>query len=248
MLNWFSREDEGVGMERLRAEFGQMLDAGRHVFDIAANAFLGGTDPEVIRKDLFSTDKRINKSERRIRRELVVHATIHGVTHFPGCLVLMSLVKDAERVGDYSKNLFELALQAPAPPSGEHLERLIKIKDELSRVLASCREIFDSQDEEAAKLLIRRLTRLEEKCDKAIDRLIGDETPDQMSVTYALAYRYLKRVASHVRNVTSSIVQPLHKLDFTTKLVKKMKKEEKREKRLAQSEALKAEESNEDES
>ena len=108
MLNWFSREDEGVGMERLRAEFGQMLDAGRHVFDIAANAFLGGTDPEVIRKDLFSTDKRINKSERRIRRELVVHATIHGVTHFPGCLVLMSLVKDAERVGDYSKNLFEI--------------------------------------------------------------------------------------------------------------------------------------------
>ncbi len=239
MLNWFSREEESVGMNKLHAEFGQMLEAGRHVFDTAANAFLGGTDLEVIRKDLFSTDKGINKSERRIRKELLVHASIHGISHFPDCLVLMSLVKDAERVGDYSKNLFDLAAEAPGRPEGAHRERLVKLKDELSGIMASCREVFDSEDEEEAKRLIGQIARLEDKCDKVVHQLIQGEEPDRMSVTYALAYRYIKRIASHFRNVMSSVVQPLHKLDFTSKLVKKMKKQAKKEKQAREAEEAK---------
>ncbi len=59
MLDWFSREHASgsAGLQRMRTEFGQMLDAGRHIFDSASNAFLGGTDVEVIRNDLFDTDK-----------------------------------------------------------------------------------------------------------------------------------------------------------------------------------------------
>ena len=69
MFNWFSRSAaETSGQQQMRAEFGQMLDAGRHIFEAAANAFLGGTDLEVIRSDLFETDKRINHAERQIRR------------------------------------------------------------------------------------------------------------------------------------------------------------------------------------
>lgn len=34
-----------------------------------------------------------------------------------------------------------------------------------------------------------------------------------------LEYRYFKRIASHTRNIASSVVQPLHKLDFTSKIV-----------------------------
>ncbi|MEK6248840.1 MAG: PhoU domain-containing protein, partial [Planctomycetales bacterium] len=120
MFDWFSAKTEPagtVGLEDMRAQFGQMLDAGRHTFDTAANAFLGGTDLEVIRKDLFDTDKRINQAEQRIRREIVVHATVHGAVVFPACLVLMSIVKDAERVGDYSMNIFDLAELTPQPPA-----------------------------------------------------------------------------------------------------------------------------------
>jgi phosphate uptake regulator len=128
-----------AGLEKMRAEFGQMLDAGRHIFDTAANAFLGGTDLEVIRQNLFDTDLRINRAEQQIRREIVVHATVHGAAEFPPCLVLMSVVKDAERVGDYAKNIFDLAELAPHPPTGEHRDRLVKLKDRISQVMATCR-------------------------------------------------------------------------------------------------------------
>lgn len=227
MFEWFSKEDKSSGLRKMRAEFGQMLDAGKHTFDTAANAFLGGTDLEVIRKDLFTTDKRINKAERQIRRDLVVHASVHGEADFPACLVLMSLVKDAERLGDYAKNVFDLAEMAPEKPSGDHRERLIGLKDQISQVLSRCREVFDSEEEEPAKELICNAHAIEDLCDEAIRKLIcGGNDEGTMGPTYVLAYRYFKRITSHLRNIASSIVQPLHKLDFTSKIVKKMKAED----------------------
>jgi len=228
MFDWFSRESAGggAGLQKTRTEFGQMLDAGRHAFDTAANAFLGGTDLEVIRDDLFSTDKRINRAERQIRRELVVHASVHGAVVFPDCLVLMSIAKDAERVGDYAKNIFDLAELAPRPPVGEHRDCLVGLKNDISRLMATCREIFDSQEKEQATEVIRQAQDIEDICDDKLRTLLrGDDDPG-MAPAYALAYRYFKRVVSHVRNIASSVVQPLHKLDFTSKLAVKSAKED----------------------
>jgi len=220
MFDWLLTDAKtgSAGLEKIRTEFGQMLDAGRHVFDTAANAFLGGTDLEVIRKDLFATDKRINKAERQIRREIVVHASVHGATEFPACLVLMSIVKDAERVGDYGKNLFDLAELAPEAPSGKNRQCLVQLKDSISRLMAVSREIFDSHQKDAAKELIVEAKEIEDVCDERIRSLVAGDDAGRMAPAYVLAFRYFKRVISHVRNVASSVVQPVHKLDFTSKI------------------------------
>ena len=67
MFQWFKPTDSGEGLERMRQQLGLMLSDGRHIFDAATSAFLGGADAEVIREDLFATDKRI-KSEERTKR------------------------------------------------------------------------------------------------------------------------------------------------------------------------------------
>jgi phosphate transport system protein len=220
MFDWFLSGTRGgsAGLERMRAEFGQMLDAGRHVFDTAANALLGGTELAVIRQDLFETDQRINRAEQQIRREIVVHATVHGVAEFPPCLVLMSIVKDAERVGDYAKNIFDLAELSPHPPTGEHKDRLVKLKDRISRVMASCREIFDSHARGQAADLIREAQEIEDFCDDQVRQLIRGEESVDLAAAYVLAYRYFKRVVSHTCNVASSVVEPIDKLDFPQKM------------------------------
>ncbi|MHC4178958.1 MAG: PhoU domain-containing protein [Planctomycetota bacterium] len=222
MFDWFFRGSTGgsAGLENMWAEFGQMLDAGRHTFDAASNAFLGGTDLEVIRQDLFDTDKRINRAEQQIRREIVVHATVHGVAEFPPCLILMSIVKDAERVGDYAKNIFDLAELAPRPPAGEHKDRLVKLKDRISGIMASCREIFDAHAKDRAADLIRQAQEIEDFCDDQVRQLIQVEEQVDLATAYVLAYRYFKRVVSHTRNVASSVIEPLHKIDFPSKPAK----------------------------
>lgn len=216
MFDWFSPSDTGEqGLARMRAEFGQMLDAGRHIFDAAANALLGGTDIKVIRQDLFDTDKRINHAERQIRREIVVHAAVHGMTSFPACLVMMSVVKDAERVGDYAKNLFDLAELSHKPPAGEFKDDLVNHKDRISQLMGACRESFDKQDNAAALDLIRTAETIEDHCDGQISRLVQRDQEIELSATYALAYRYFKRTTSHVLNILTSIVQPVDKIDYT---------------------------------
>ena len=111
MWKWLEKMDsESSGAGRIMREFGRMLENGRHIFDTASTALLGGADPEVIRKDLFRTDKEINHLEREIRRELLVHVTVYGTSQMPQALVMMSIVKDAERIGDYCKNIFDLAV------------------------------------------------------------------------------------------------------------------------------------------
>ncbi len=216
MFNWFSSGTTGASsLKEMRAEFGQMLDEGRHMYDAAANAFLGGTDLEVIRDDLFDTDKRINAAEQRIRRQIVVHATVHGTPSFPACLVLMSVVKDAERVGDYAKNIFDLAELSPKLPPGKYRDDLVKLKDRISELMARCRETFDKQDTETAQKIIGRLEEAEDHCDKQISQLLTTDQGTELSATYALSYRYFKRVASHVFNVLTSIVQPIDKIDFS---------------------------------
>ena len=216
MFDWFFRTSTGQrGLEKMRAEFGKMLDAGRHIYDAAANALLGGTDIEVIRQDLFDTDKRINDAERRIRREIVVHASVHGVTSFPACLVLMSVVKDAERVGDYAKNIFDLAELTREMPEGIYRDDLVLLKDRISALMAGCREAFDVQDPETAIELIAVAEQVEDDCDKQIAVIVHDSGEETRGASYALAYRYFKRTASHVRNVLTSIVQPVDRIDYT---------------------------------
>ncbi len=220
MFHWFSTEAGKAGLEQLRTEFGEMLTSGQHAFDMATDALFGRVDPETVRKDLFATDKRINKAERRIRRELVVHASVHGTTDFPACLVLMSIVKDAERVGDNAKNLFDLAKLAPHPPAGADLQTFLNLKERISRAMGLCHEIFDLSDESGAKKLIVDSRAVEDLCDGRIEQFVEGEETDEpcMVATYVLIYRYFKRTAAHVRNIASSVVQPLHKLDFTSKI------------------------------
>ena len=216
MFSWFQQNEPGSeGLERMRAEFGQMLDAGRHVFDVAANALLGGTDVEVIRQDIFETDERINQSERKIRRSLVVHATVHGSSSFPSCLVLMSVVKDAERVGDYAKNIFDLAELRSSELEGGLQADLVKLKDRISQLMANCRMAFDMESADEARVLITEAEQLEDHCDDRITEIIRSGKQMDSNAVYALSYRYFKRTASHVRNVLTSVVQPIDLLDYT---------------------------------
>jgi len=215
MFKWFKRIDpESSGLNQMKRNFGQMMVEGRHIFDAAANAFLGGTSPEVVREDLFATDQRINELERLIRREVVVHGTVHGPSELPACLVMMSIVKDAERIGDYCKNLFDLAAIRQKERGDEYYEDLVVFKDKVSRLMAEAKAIYDSQEEGRAKELLRRGDALQDHCDGKVDEILKEETRSTQSAATVLCYRYYKRVIAHTLNIITSIVAPIDRLDF----------------------------------
>ncbi|HEX2188118.1 MAG TPA: PhoU domain-containing protein, partial [Longimicrobiaceae bacterium] len=102
----------GEGGERLagvESKVQEMLAHDRREFDLAMSALLGDVAAREVNEELRATDRKVNQLEREIRRELVVHASVFGGIDSPSVLVYMSVVKDIERVGDYAKNLLDLA-------------------------------------------------------------------------------------------------------------------------------------------
>ena len=212
MFKWLIGVTTDSGLKDIDHKFAQMLEDGRHVFDAAANALLGGTDPEVIREDLFKTDARINGTEQKIRRQLVIHGTVHGASHFPELLVMMSLVKDAERIGDYAKNLFDLAAHSADLSSSPELPALVTLKDKISKLLIRARNVYDEQNQPAAVGFLQDTDGLQDECDSAVHRLVA--VSDRNMASEVLVYRYFKRVVSHAANVVTSLVMPVDKLDY----------------------------------
>lgn len=214
MFRWLQTiGSESPGMDEIHRHFLQMLDDGRHVFDAAANTLLGGGAPEVVREDLFTTDQRINLTEQKVRRELVVHGTVHGSSSLPALLLMMSLVKDAERIGDYGKNIFELACLTDVQlGTDEDRQKLVALKDTISKMLVRARGILDSQDESSASAFLKEADNIQKECDAQVDGRLT--TSGHNEAQLVLVYRYFKRVVSHAGNIVTSIVMPLDKLDY----------------------------------
>ncbi|MFT7677749.1 MAG: phosphate transport system protein [Planctomycetota bacterium] len=213
MFDWFQNQgSDSPGLDELHRSFLEMLQDGRHIFDAASNALLGGTDPEVIREDLYTTDQRINHTERKIRRALVVHGSVHGRSTFSALLVMMSVAKDAERVGDYAKNLFELArIQADLGTDAERAG-MVDAKTKISKLLARAHGIFEQQDKDASGVFLEDCMAVQRTCDTAVKKLVVET--ERNTAGQVLCWRYMKRVASHVGNIVTSVVVSVDQLDF----------------------------------
>ena len=103
MFDWlFGKPFHGnSGIEKIRNDFIQMLQTAQKEFELACQVTLHGEDPALVKEKLLNYDKSVNKAERSIRKELVVHCAVRGTIETE-CLAMMSISKDAERLGDYS--------------------------------------------------------------------------------------------------------------------------------------------------
>jgi phosphate uptake regulator len=186
----------------------------RHAFDLAMAALLGAAVPRSVGAELRTTDHRVNEAERVIRRELLVHASVHGRIDTPAVLIYMSIVKDVERVGDYAKNIFDLAADGARLHEGPEAATLRRLRDEVSGFIAEAGEVFAARDAERARPLLARGDELLDAFDERVSALVRGDSPADGAVARALLYRYLKRIVAHLMNILSAVVMPVDQLDY----------------------------------
>ena len=66
---------------------------------------------------IYETDRKINHIQRKIRKQLVEHLIVSPGSDVPISLILMSITKDAERIGDICKNMYEVAEELDTNPN-----------------------------------------------------------------------------------------------------------------------------------
>ena len=204
-------------VQDLSGHVGQMLDAARWMFEQASSVLMRKADWQEVCDLLYTKDREINTIEQQIRERIVTHLSVGNQADLPVCLVLMNVVKDAERIGDYGKNIFEVAKSYAG--TFEHAafrEPLEEIRQSISDLFEPTHECFLNSDSDIAQEVLAKAGQLNARCDQIVQQLLsaGEGFPAREAVAYALLARHYKRVEAHLSNIATAVVSPIPMLDF----------------------------------
>ncbi len=202
-------------MKRIVGEFEGMLTDAEYVFTNAWNVLTGEVPVKQVQQSLYARDRAVNRHERELRRIVLEHLSFNPGQDVSGCLAMMSLVKDAERIGDYSKNIFDLAVMLKGEVADiKYLDRLSATRKKIADHFPELKEAFLESDEQKARHILLEYLSIKEECNEILRDLLSEDMPPRQAVATALLSRYLKRINSHMSNIASGIVYPLDQIDF----------------------------------
>jgi phosphate uptake regulator len=195
--------------------FGSMLEDCAYIFERSWKVFSGELSMADEKSDIYNRDKGVNQKERDIRRMLLEHLTMNPGQDASGCLALMSMVKDAERIGDYSKNIFDLTIIVDGNIGKlRYMDHIVAIQQKVNESLSQLKSAFLDSDEQKAQKILADYKDAKDACKDILRSLFCENIPKQEALITLLLARYLKRINSHASNVASGIIYPLDKIDF----------------------------------
>jgi Na+/phosphate symporter len=197
----------------------KMMMLSNEIFTQAIKYLREGENQDII-KALKKRDVEINIFQRDVRRKVVTHYAIsQDIDDLPNGLVLLNMVVDVERVGDYTKNILDLALNHPnIIKSEEFSEDLYHVEQEVISRFSKTLEAIHTQDADVAqKLLANYKTTLTSISDTIVNGCISGEISlgdESKTVALALYARYLKRIGAHLKNITTVLVNPFDAVGY----------------------------------
>lgn len=196
----------------LRDDLDRMVRMSAEVVELAGDIYFQRGPRPGEPKDISAEDKKINKLQRKIRKDALLHAIAsEDGFDLPFCLSLMNVVKDVERIGDYAKDVAKLA-ERVTPSDATSYAHLALEAEQLVTRLADTLEKSDQVETvsiiESGKDLRRRINA------ELLSRLTSDAPG---AAGHVLCLHHYQRIVGHALNVLSTIVTPLHRMDYTGK-------------------------------
>ena len=207
--------------EQALSECHEMLAIDKTMLNASIQS-LRKSDSADIDIDIYAMDKKINAFEQDVRRKVMTHLAVGGKEDISSGLVLVSVVIDIERIGDYTKNIYDLAVNHPKKLHGGSIEpQLSKIENHTLQLFEEVIDTFIHQNvEKASELMGAYKENISSQCDTITNDMIAGKISDldigSASAT-GLYARYLKRIAAHSRNLISSIVNPFERIGYPEK-------------------------------
>ena len=143
----------------------KMLDITLSMYLEAKESLRQREDNEIDLK-LKETAKEVNSYEREVRRMVMKHLTVTGTSNLPQGFILVSIIIDIERIGDYTKNMVELALDHPGKlHGGEFEDKIVRIEDALEDSFNLTNKCFKEGNESLAHELLNKYIWVNSACD-----------------------------------------------------------------------------------
>lgn len=196
-------------------EFKHMLEEGEQMFSMVCQQLIHQQSDQQIKEKIYNLDRKINQQERAIRKRVIEHLTAQPSVDVPVSLLLMSVVKDAERLGDYAKNLYEVnsLLDKPIDPN-LYTQYFNHIEIEITKLFEKTKQSFLESDESIAKECWNDERSIVKGCDDIIKKLASSALSVNEAVCFTLMARHFKRLAAHLANIATSVILPVSDLDY----------------------------------
>ena len=197
----------------------QMMVLSNEMFSAAIRYLRRGEKIKTL-KNLKKRDREINEFQKSVRKKVVTHFSVsQKVEDFPSGLVLLNIVVDVERLGDYTKNILDLAIHYPDPLVSEDcLNSLKEIEDDILSRFTDTLTAIEQQDEKLAKKLLKSYRK---SFSNISDKIVNDGISgkqgykDQKEAASVTLYaRYLKRVGGHLKNITTTMLNPYEEIGY----------------------------------
>ncbi len=192
-------------------DFNSMLGVAEQLFDRVTDVLLGKPGAEDTDSNLCAQDSRVNELERAIRVKIIEYMAFEPEGDQPAALLLFSVVKDAERLGDFCKDIMEIAGHFPADKSlGEYKEPFLKMEAQLEEMFSKARNSFLKSDKALAKEVVGMRATVKAECRELLTEVMADGgLNSETAASLALAIYFFKRVAAHLFNIASAVLVPV---------------------------------------
>jgi len=197
----------------------QMLELSHEIFQQALIYLQNGENIETL-KALKKRDKEINEFQRDVRRKVLTHYSVkQDTSDMADGLILINMVVDIERIGDYCKNILDLAINHDQSiVSSEISDDLHMIENEVKDRFEKTLQAIQSQDADIATSLMEGYKEhMTGKSDEIVNNILKNETQygsESRSTAIALYARYLKRIGAHLKNITTTLVNPFDAIGY----------------------------------
>ena len=202
-------------LSKVLEEFKDMLDDTKFMYESVCACLLDNKDDPDLKKNIYEIDKRVNVLQKDIRKRIVEHLALQPTVDVTACLLLMSVVKDAERLGDYAKNLFEVTELLEKPIDRTSFSKYFnEVDKDVLGLFEQTKQAFIETNVDMATSAWEYEKRIAKGCDEIVAEVAKSNLTVNEAVCFALIARYFKRIVAHLVNIATSVILPLSDLDY----------------------------------
>lgn len=201
-------------IDKAEKEVERMLIIAKDMFKIAISLLL---DREKSKTDIYKMDRGLNVIQIDVRRKILEHLSINPAMDITASLILITVVIDIERLGDYSKNVVDLSHKIDKKLTGGYFDEIRVLRNEIEPLFDETVNVIKEMMKDKGKEEMQKCTDIARRCEVFLDKLLEDSLETKDAIIASLLLRYLKRIASHLKNVASSVVNPFALLGYRPK-------------------------------
>jgi len=173
-------------------------------------------DQDVDPEEIIMMDKAVNKNVQKVRKKVFEYFSLTTVPNIHGGLVLISLVIDYERIGDYAKDLALMREEYGynKPFTHDVKDSMNSMKDKVSMMFLEAHNSLQKIEEKYPTKVTLLERELKKEYERLVERLMDRDLTRKEVIVALISARILKRIAGHHDNIATSGSRPFPKLGF----------------------------------